>query len=189
MKDVASGLILRLDRVGLSSLVVKSARTHSLTQQNRNLCITRSLRRRELMGVEKSGADYLCPSCKCSHGSSLDERIKIVLSDFTLHRLFDPSNHSCSQYVGDLLHVDYITIPEGCLEDRVHAFRLDYELSEQLRPSDVFVVAGHNDFMKNQSRSFIMQGLKHLSELVLSNGKNKTLSILMLLPASCIPVP
>ena len=45
-----------------------------------------SLRRRELIGVEKSGPEYHCPSCKCSHGSSPDERIKIVLSDFTLHR-------------------------------------------------------------------------------------------------------
>ena len=46
MKDMAKVLTLRLGRVGLSflctrqALVVKSARTHSLTQQNRNLCIT-----------------------------------------------------------------------------------------------------------------------------------------------------
>ena len=132
-----------------------------------------SLRLRERLGVEKSRADYSCPSCKCTHGSSPEERIKVVLSDFSLHRFFDPPNHTCSQYVGDLLHVDYITIPEGCIEDLVHAFRLDYEMSEQHRPLDVLVVAGYNDIKKNHSRSFIMDGFKHLSELVLNNGKNK----------------
>ena len=136
-----------------------------------------SLRLRELLGVEKSGTDYLCPSCKCSHGSSPEERIKVVLSDFSLHRFFAPPNYTCSQYVGDMIHVDYITIPEGCIEDLVHAFRLDYEMSEQNRPLDVLVVAGYNNILKNHSRYFIMEGLKHLSELVLNKEKNKNSGI------------
>ena len=48
VKDLVTGLILRLAWVGLSPpipsarqyLVVKSARKHSLTRLNRNLCIT-----------------------------------------------------------------------------------------------------------------------------------------------------
>ena len=72
-----------------------------------------------------------------------------------------------------MLHVDYITIPEGCIEDLVHAFRLDYELSEQQNPLDVVIVAGYNDLLKNNSRTFIMEGFRHLSDLVLNLDKNK----------------
>ena len=37
---------------------------------------------------------------------------------------------------------------------------------------DVVVVAGYNDLLMNHSRTFIMEGLRHLSELVLNLGKN-----------------
>ena len=66
-------------------------------------------------------------------------------------------------------------ISEGCIEDLVHAFRLDYELPEQRKPLDVLVVAGYNDLLRNNSRSFIMEGLRHLSELVLNLGKRDQL--------------
>ena len=132
-----------------------------------------SLRHRELTGAVAPGTNYLCPSCKCSHESSPENRTKIVLSDFSLHRFFAPPNHTTSQYAGDMLHVDYITIPEGCIEDLVHAFRLDYELSEQQKPLDVVIVAGYNDLLKNNSRTFIMEGFRHLSDLVLNLGKSK----------------
>ena len=66
-----------------------------------------------------------------------------------------------------------ITIPEGCIEDLVHAFRLDYELSEQQNPLDIVIVTGYNDLLKNNSRTFIMEGFRHLSDLVLNLGKNK----------------
>ena len=131
-----------------------------------------SLRLREQAGAEDS-ENYPCPSCKCSHEFSPEGRTKIVLSDFSLHRFFSPPNNSTSQYVGDLLHVDYITIPEGCIEDLVHAFRLDYELSEQQNPLDVVIVAGYNDLLKNNSRNFIMEGFRHLSDIVLNLGKTK----------------
>ena len=62
-----------------------------------------------------------------------------------------------------MIHADYITIPEGCIEDLVLAFRLDYELLNHQKPLDVLVVAGYNDLLKENSRHFIMEGLKHLS--------------------------
>ena len=72
-----------------------------------------------------------------------------------------------------MIHADYITIPEGCIEDLVLAFRLDYELLNHHKPLDVLVVAGYNDLLKEHSRHFIMEGFKHLSQLVSNLGKDK----------------
>ena len=82
-----------------------------------------------------------------------------------------------------MVHMDYISIPEGCLSDLIHAYRLDYELSRQHRPQDVVVVAGYNDLLLNNSREFIMEGYQHLSELVLGHDKdsNNTFAVATLL--------
>ena len=131
-----------------------------------------SLRFRELTGVEGTDNSYLCPSCKCSHAAVPEDRIKLVMADSSLHKFFALYSRSGSQYVGDMMHIDYITIPEGCVEDLVHAFRLDYELSEHHRPLDVVVSAGYNDLLMNKSRTFIMEGFRHLSDIVLNLGKD-----------------
>ena len=146
-----------------------------------------SVRLRELTGVEGTESTYLCPSCKSSHVAYPEERIKLVISDFTLHRFFTLSSHTSAQYPGDMVHVDYITIPEGCLADLVHAFRLDYELPKQQKPLDVVVVAGYNDLLKNNSREFIMEGYGQLSELVKGLGKDNTLAVATLVypPSLC----
>ena len=125
-----------------------------------------SLRLRELLGIETSNKEYLCPSCKCQHLPYPDSRVKIVLSDSTLHQFFAPPDSPGSQYVGDMLHVDYITIKEGFIQDLVHAFRLDYELLEHPKPLDVVVVAGYQDLMNKHSRDFIMEGFEHITNLV-----------------------
>ena len=132
-----------------------------------------SLRHRELTGVEGTDNSYLCPSCKSSHAPNPEDRIKLVISDSSLHKFFDLTTRRGSGYPGDMLHVDYITIPEGCIEDLVHAFRLDYELADHHKPLDVVVVAGYNDLLRNNSRTFIMEGFKHLSDLVQHLGKDK----------------
>ena len=132
-----------------------------------------SLSLRQTTGTEESGEEYPCQSCKCSHTPYPDNRIKLVLSDYTLHHFFAPPNHTGKQYVGDMIHVDYLTIPEGCLEDLVHAFRLEYELLNHVKPLDVLVVAGYNDLLQNKSRHFIMEGYKHLAQLVYNLGKDR----------------
>ena len=131
-----------------------------------------SLRLRELTSVEGTDNSYLCPSCKCSHAPYPEDRIKLVIADSSLHKFFALYSRSGSQYVGDMMHIDYITIPEGCVEDLVHAFRLDYELSDHHRPLDVVVSAGYNDLLMNKSRTFIMEGFRHLSDIVLNLGKD-----------------
>ena len=132
-----------------------------------------SLNVRQITGVNESGEEYSCPSCKSRHVPYPDNRIKLVLSDFTLHNFFDPPNHTGRQYVGDMIHLDYLTIPEGYVEDLVHAFRLEYELLNHPKPLDVLLVAGYNDLLQNNSRQFIMEGYRHLAQLVLNLGKDK----------------
>ena len=44
-----------------------------------------SLSLRQITGSEDTGEDYLCPSCKARHAPYPDSRIKVVLSDYTLH--------------------------------------------------------------------------------------------------------
>ena len=125
-----------------------------------------SLRLKELLGVENTKTEYLCPSCKCKHIPYPDERVKIVLSDSTLHQFFAPPVSPGSQYVGDMMHVDYITIKEAYIQDLIQAFRLDYELLEHPKPLDVVVVAGYHDLQDKHSRAFIMEGFEHLIKLV-----------------------
>ena len=126
-----------------------------------------SVRLRELLGVENTKTEYLCPSCKCKHIPYPDERVKIVLSDSTLHQFFAPPVSPGSQYVRDMMHVDYITIiKEAYIQDLIHAFRLDYELLEHPKPLDVVVVAGYHDLQDKHSRAFIMEGFEHLIKLV-----------------------
>ena len=57
-----------------------------------------------------------------------------------------------------MIHVDYLTIPEACIEDLVLAFKLEYEQLDHHKPLDVLIVVGYNDLLQNQSRQFIMEG-------------------------------
>ena len=132
-----------------------------------------SLRLREYTGIEGTNTAYLCPSCKSHHSPYPDARVKIVVSGSTLHQFFAPPEDTChtaTQYSGDIQHCDYITIPRACIEDLIHAFRLDYDQEWQTKPLDVVMVAGYNDLAKGYGREFINHGFKEFSNVVLQQG-------------------
>ena len=138
-----------------------------------------SVRLRMLASVENTSMPYLCPSCKTQHApyplqqtSSGEDRIKIVVSDSTLHTFFAPPNQARLQYPGDQIHVDYITIAGGDIEALTHAFWLDFVAKPQKKPLDVAVVAGYNDLVIGNSREHIMHMLNRLTDLVKLAGVN-----------------
>ena len=138
-----------------------------------------SLRLRILSGVEDTSnpRTYPCPSCKAQHTPyppqqtwSGQDRVKIVVSDSTLHSFFAPPNQAQlrpgRQYKGDKIHVDYITIPGGDIRTLTHAFWLDYVDRPQKKPLDVAIVAGYNDLVVGNSRYDIKDSLTKLTDLV-----------------------
>ena len=130
-----------------------------------------SLRLREYQGAEDTGNRYLCPSCKSRHTPYPEERIKIVVSDSSLHQFFAPPGFTAAQYPGDTMHVDYISIPEATIETIMHAFRLDYEHKKHTKPMDVLIVAGYNDLVIDHGRDYIMYRYKEFNKLVMGIGK------------------
>ena len=127
-----------------------------------------SLRLRELTGAETRTAPYLCPSCKAPHLPYPGERVKVVISDSTLHEFFAASPpHGGQQYPGDLIHVDYITIPGATINTLRNAFRLDYVEKFLGMPLDVCLVAGYNDLVRRHSREQIRHDLREFSSMVI----------------------
>ena len=119
-----------------------------------------SLRLRQFMGVESSDSGYLCPSCKSRHRCYPEDRVKMVVSDSTLHEFFAPPGYTGRiQYKGDIMHTDYITIPGACMDTLFHAFRLDCDILPPDKPIDVVLVMGYNDLVKGHSRHWIMECL------------------------------
>ena len=53
-----------------------------------------SLRLREMLGVEGTEKFYFCPTCKSSHRSNTRNRVKLVVSDSSLHQFFAPPGDS-----------------------------------------------------------------------------------------------
>lgn len=129
---------------------------------------------RELLGVEESGAGYFCPSCKSRHRPYIDERLKVVVSDTTLHEVFAISDTRHGYYEGDLLHADYLTIANGTLPELLHAFKQEYIVKPRPKPLDVVLVAGYSDILKDYSREFIHWGLSEFARSVLGEGATKT---------------
>ena len=135
-----------------------------------------SVRLRMQAEVENTTNPYLCPSCKIQHIPypqqqtwSGQDRIKIVVSDSTLHTFFTPPRH---QYHGDRIHVDYITIAGGDIEALTRAFWLDYVDKPHKRPLDVAVVAGYNNLVIGHSRDHILHMLNRFTDLVKLAGLN-----------------
>ena len=128
-----------------------------------------SLRLRQLTRVEAENRRYLCPSCKSFHLPYPDpeDRVKIVVSDSTLHEYFAPPGSSSSpQYSGDTMHVDYITIAGADIRTLGHAFKLDYLDMSQARLLDVVMVAGYNDLVAGNSRNTIIDHFRAFTDLV-----------------------
>ena len=127
-----------------------------------------SLRLRELTGAVSNTNPFLCPSCKSSHVPYPGERVKIVVSDSTLHEFFSASPPpGVKQYKGDKIHVDYITIPGADINTLRNAFRLDYVDKFLGMPLDVCLVAGYNDLVKGYSREQIRYDLREFSTMVI----------------------
>ena len=123
-----------------------------------------------MLGVENSSRVYFCPSCKDRHSAYPFERLKVVVSDSTLHQFYAPPGNIVSEYEGDLLHSDYVTISGAYIEDLYHAFRLDYEVTGQRRPLDVVMVAGYNDLVRGHSREFMMDGYRQFTKVAMDIG-------------------
>ena len=129
-----------------------------------------TIKLRDLLGVEESGLGYLCPTCKSRHRPYIDERLRVVVSDSTLHDLFSRSDARYGQYEGDLVHADYITIKGGTIPDLLHAFKLEYAAPK--KPLDVIVVAGYADIDKQYSREYIMRGFSEFAASVLGTKEH-----------------
>ena len=130
-----------------------------------------SLRLREMIGVEVENKRYLCPSCKSFHlpYPDLEDRIKIVVSDSTLHEFFAPSA-SCRARYSDIIHTDYITIPGGDIKALSLAYKLDYFDRPQHRPVDVVMVGGYNDLVAGTNRNTIIENLRSFTTMVRLTG-------------------
>ena len=57
------------------------------------------------MGVEDIGKSHFCPPCKSRH-RLFDKRLKVVVSDSTLHDYITRSYPRLGSYEGDLVHAD-----------------------------------------------------------------------------------
>ena len=94
--------------------------------------------------------------------------MKVVVSDSTLHEFFAASPpHGGQQYPGDLIHVDYITIPGADIKTLRNAFRLDYVDKFLGMPLDVCLVAGYNDLVRRYSREQIRHDFREFSAMVI----------------------
>ena len=120
-----------------------------------------------MTGAENKTDPYLCPSCKSLHPPYQGERVKVVVSDSTLHEFFAASPSLGAQlYPGDQLHADYITIPGADITTLKNAFRYDYVDKFLGYPLDVCLVAGYNEGRK-YSREQILHDIKRFSSLVI----------------------
>ena len=102
-----------------------------------------------MLGVEGTEKFYFCPTCKSSHRSNTRNRVKLVVSDSSLHQFFAPPGDSRAQYKGDTLHTDYITIAGGCTDEFYKAFILDLELLPPGKPLDIVLVMGYADLSRD----------------------------------------
>ena len=141
-----------------------------------------SLRLRELTGVEETNARYLCPSCKTRHLPYPDPRIKVIVTDSTLHQFYAPPGYNATQqYDGDIMHVDYISIPGASIDTLTHAFRLDYVEKVHQKSLDVVLVASYNDIVMGYSRHKIMESFTRFADYVkmagIHHGKTNTVAV------------
>ena len=126
-----------------------------------------------MLGVEGTEKFYFCPTCKSSHRSNTRNRVKLVVSDSSLHQFFAPPGDSRAQYKGDTLHTDYITIAGGCIDELYKAFILDLELLPPGKPLDIVLVMGYADLLKGHSRKFMMECFQLFTSEVMELGKEK----------------
>ena len=144
---------------------------------------------RELSGVESSNARHFCLSCKSNHKPYQYTRLKVIVSDETLHLYFAPPSHSEGKlYAGDIMHVDYITIPDSSIETLKDAFKADYVTKPPKQPLDVVLIAGYKELKMGYSVREIENKFRNFAETVLAvkvDGVDSTVAIsdFMFLPS------
>ena len=121
--------------------------------------------------MEESNSRNLCPSCKSRHLPYPDPRIKLIVTDSTLHQFYAPPGYNATQqYDGDIMHCDYISIPGATIDTLTHAFRLDYVEKVHPKPLDVVIVAGYNDMINGYTRQSIMDSFSRFTDYVKMAG-------------------
>ena len=135
-----------------------------------------SLYLRKILGVETSNVPFMCPSCMLVHQPYPSSRLKIVVSDRTLHEFFAPRDNADSrQYTGDSLHIDYITIDGADIRTLTYAFRNEYMTSRPTKPMDVVLVGGYADLVRGYDRNYIIEKLHRFAHLVMKKTRDENL--------------
>ena len=127
----------------------------------------------DILQVEDSDIGFYCISCKSRHRPYTEDRLKVIVSGSTLHNFFAQLNPSPTEYEGDLVHVDYITIEGGLIPELHQAYRHDYVDIPPRKPVDVVVVAGYHDILEGFARDAIMEQLREFSDTVLAANNNQ----------------
>lgn len=101
-----------------------------------------------------------------------DQRLRIVVTDSTLHQFFAPPGNTETQYAGDSLHIDYLSIAEADIRTLKNAFRAEYvDNPPTLKPMDVVIVAGYEDIAYGFERNYIMDKLYEFAEMVMDRTR------------------
>lgn len=137
---------------------------------------------REILGVENDeNASFYCPPCKSRHEPYPYSRTKVLVSDETLHPFFAPPAHNPEHhYSGDLMHVDYITIPGASINELAAAFQAEFVNKQARKPLDVVLVAGYRELRLGHSIADIEERFRSFADQVLAakvNGENNTVAI------------
>ena len=64
-----------------------------------------------------------------------------------------PDHTEGTQYEGDLMHVDYLSIPGANLNTLTNAFKYEYQEKPFLKPLDVVLIGGYNDILEGCVRT------------------------------------
>ena len=126
---------------------------------------------RECADVEGNERSHFCITCKVEHKSETSEskkRLKICLSDSTLHEFWQPKDSSV-QSEGDLTHIDWITLSGARISQLTAAWELAY--LDEKRPMDVLVIGGLDNIIKGHTGPATVAALEHLVELVQWQGR------------------
>ena len=133
-----------------------------------------SLYHRQISGAEDSTEPYLCPSCMHAHRPYPDQRLRIVVSDSTLHQFYAPPGYTGAvQYQGDRLHIDYLTIASADIQTLIDAFKSEYlDFPPSPKPMDVVLVAGYEDLLVGHSRYEIIDKFHQFADLVKGEARD-----------------
>ena len=132
-----------------------------------------SLYFRQMTGAEESTSPHFCPSCIRAHEPYPEKRIKLVVSDSTMHHFFAPAGQTAAnRYNGDQIHIDYITIERADIRTLLHAFRHDYIDKPAKKALDVVLIAGYFDMLAGYSRDYIIEKIQEFSDTVKLAGED-----------------